>query len=46
MNEYCESDLTTCMFILGLRNIIDDQYTLCDFEIDEVKYLLHNICTQ
>ena len=46
MNEYCESDLTTCMFILELRNIIDDQYTLRDFEIDEVKYLLHNICTQ
>ena len=46
MNEYCESDLTTCMFILELRNIIGDQYTLRDFEIDEVKYLLHNICTQ
>ena len=32
MNEYCESDLTTCMFILELRNLIDDQYTLRDFE--------------
>ena len=29
--------------ILELRNIIDDEYTLRDFEIDEVKYLLHNI---
>ena len=34
------------MFILELRNIIDDEYTLRDFEIDEVKYWLHNICTQ
>ena len=28
------------------KKIIDDQYTLCEFEIDDVNFILYNICIQ
>ena len=45
-SEYSESDISTGLFNFELRQIIDHQNTLCDFEIDDVNCIRHNIYTQ